>query len=180
MAESFSKKSSKIIHQNPYWNYKLDEYIIPSGDMRDYYYADSRGSSIIIPKIDDKHFILIEQYRYLNQKISIEFPGGGLIPNISYPENALKELEEETGYKTDINSLTLIGEFNPCIGMTNEICKVYIAENLQQTIQQPDEEEEIKILVLNPDEINSMIKSNKIWSGMSISSWFFYVSKFMI
>jgi ADP-ribose pyrophosphatase len=173
MNEIFSRIDSNLIHSNPYWDYRLDEYILPSGSTGKYYYVDSRGSTIIIPKLSEDTFILTSQFRYLNKKESIEFPGGGLTTNLTFEENALKELEEETGYKS--NKLTLLGEFNPFNGVTDEICKVFLAEELEKSIANPDESESIKILEFNSDEINNMISSNKIWDGMSISAYLMYV-----
>lgn len=175
MANIFDKINSTIISSNPYWKYKLDNYVMPSGKISEYHYVETLGSTLIIPKLSDDVFLLSEQFRYLNQKMSIEFPGGGLAPGLTYEENALKELEEESGYKA--GRLEYLGEFNPFNGVTNEICKVFLATNLQFVKPNPEESESFSYLKLNSNEINQMIFSNKIWDGMSISAWLIYLLK---
>ena len=175
MKFEFKTISSKELFRNPYWNYYLDRYSINDQEF-DYHYVNSRGSVIIIPKLDDTKFLMVEQYRYLNKKNSIEFPGGGVKLNSNYEITAINELEEETGYTT--HNLEFIGEFNPCNGITNEICRVYLATNLEKIKSQSEETEKIQLLTLTLEEINQLIKSNKIWDSMSITSLYFYVSKF--
>jgi ADP-ribose pyrophosphatase len=175
MSDKFSRISSRIIETNPYWNYKLDEYKLPSGANGEYHYVDSRGSTLIIPELDKNKIILTTQFRYLNQKESIELPGGGLALGLSYEENALKELEEETGYTA--GKMEFLGEFNPFNGVTNEICKVYLATELSEKKVVQDETESITISTYTPDEIFNLITSNKIWDGMSISAYLIYTIK---
>jgi len=175
MQYEFKTISSKEIYSNPYWNYCLDRYSINDQEF-DYHYVNSRGSVIIIPKLNETTFVMVEQYRYLNKKSSIEFPGGGVKPNSNYETTAKTELEEETGYTS--SAFSFIGEFNPCNGITNEICQVYLATDLKKIEARNEETEKIQLLYLTLKEINQLIKSNKIWDSMSISSLYFYVSKF--
>lgn len=173
----FKTISSKEVFHNPYWDYYLDRYSIDNEEC-DYHYVRSRGSVIIIPKLDDNNYIMINQYRYLNKKFSLEFPGGGVEPNLNFYQTAKKELEEETGFTS--NSITCIGEFNPCKGITNEICKVFLADKLELIKSKSDRTEKIKVQSFSLEQINQMVISNKIWDGMSITSLYFYVSKFSI
>lgn len=175
MHSKFKTISSKELYHNPYWDYYLDRYSIDNREF-DYHYVRSRGSVMIIPLLDNGNLLLIEQYRYLNNRPSIELPGGGVGPNTDYKSAAAKELEEETGYIA--NDLEFIGEFNPCNGITNEICKVYIARNLVKVTQKNEETEEIQVLNYNINDIEQLIKSNKIWDGMSISSLYIYLSQY--
>lgn len=161
--------SSELIHENPYWQYNLDKYVLPSGRTADYFYVHSRGSVMLIPKLDNDAFIMVKQYRYLNQKESIEFPGGGCEKNLSYEENALKELAEETGYRA--GSIKMLSEYNPCNGITDEICRVYLADELQPYSLNADESEKIEIIKFTYNEINNAIKNKLIWDGMSLAAW---------
>jgi ADP-ribose pyrophosphatase len=172
MANPFETISSEILSTNDYWDYRHNLYVLPNGKIGDYYFVDSHCSVHIIPIIDDDRFIMIRQFRYLNERESIEFPGGGIKPSQSPISAASSELTEETGFATD--NLKLIGEFNPCVGITNEICSVYIAENLFKSEMNNEASEKIEILFLSSREINKMILSNKIWNGMTIASWCMY------
>lgn len=173
MLKKFSKLSEKVININPYWEYKIDEYVLPNGKIENYYYAHTPGSTMIVP-ILGCDFVFTIQFRYLNQRKSLEFPGGGVKPNLNLLENAKSELLQETGYEA--LSLRKIGTFNPCNGLTDEICTVFLAEGLFQKTQEPDESEEIEVIILSEQEIVEKIKSGEIWDGMTLASWSLFKS----
>ena len=175
--EKFARISSRILHENPYWNYRIDEYVMPDMKIGKYYYADSRGSVYVIPILDDGRFILVRQVRYLNGKVSIEFPGGGNISGVSALENAGKELLEETGFSA--GSIEPIGKFNPCCGLTNEVCSVFTAKGLKCETKETgaDESEEISILFAEKSEIDNLISTSQIWSGMTLAAWSIFCNK---
>lgn len=172
MAEIFETISSQIIKVNPYWSYQMDTYIMPNGQPGDYHFVKSHGSVFIIPIADNGSFYLTAQYRYLNKKQSIEFPGGGVNPKYSIIDNAIKELAEELGLKA--KQLTEIGIFNPCNGMTDEICTVFAAYGLEKIEAVPDESEQIETITMTKTEINNAIKKNEIWDGMTLAAWSLY------
>lgn len=176
MFEKYQTRSRNLIDANPYWDYVIEEYVMPNNKVGKYYYAHTLGSTIVIPKIDDKRFVLTIQYRYLNKNFSIEFPGGGLRGGLTPEENALEELIQETGYRA--NKLQLLGKFNPCNGLTDEICFVYLAEELDEGEQKPDESEEIRKIILNEKEISEKIKTGEIWDGMTLASFSIYLHLF--
>jgi ADP-ribose pyrophosphatase len=175
MLTKWKRNNTKVVYQNHWWTYKLDEFEIPGKVSGEYHYAHTNGSSMIIPITDEGKIILVKQYRYLNDKESIEFPCGSVKDRKTHLETAHLELQEETGHCTD--SMELIGEFNPCNGITDEICKVFIAEKLRQSIAKPDDTEEIELLYCTSDEVNAMIRNNIIWDGMTLASWMIYFKK---
>jgi ADP-ribose pyrophosphatase len=169
MLKHWKKISSKIVFKNPWWTYKLDEYAIPGGVKGEYHSVYTEGASMIVPVMDDRRIILVNQYRYLCEKESIELPCGGVKPGKTHEEMAHLELGEETGFRSD--NLKYAAEFNPYNGVTNEICKVFIAKDLVKTNPKPDETEEFEFLFKTPDEIDSLIRNNIIWDGMTIAGW---------
>jgi len=166
----YSKLTEKILHQNPYWMYTQESYVLADGySQSEYYYVNSHGSTIIIPLVNDETMIMVKQFRYLNQRQSIEFPGGGMTKDVTPLENAHKELREETGIIA--GKMIPLGTFNPCNGITNEICSVYIAKDLSFTEQHTEETEDIEIIHVSMDECISMIQHGEIWDGMTLASW---------
>ena len=172
MSKIFETISSEIVKTNPYWTYQLDKYIMPNGEIGNYHYVKSFGSVFIIPTTSDGKFLLTKQYRYLNGRDSLEFPGGGIIPDLSPLENARKELAEETDFTS--NDLTLLGVFNPCNGITNEICSVYLAEKLIPIKVEKDASEDIIVVPMTAEQINKSIATNELWDGMTLAAWTLY------
>ncbi len=175
MIEKYKTLSSKIQHSNPYWDYYLEKYVMPSGAEGEYHYVKSRGATMVVPQISSDTFILTRQYRYLNKKYSIEFPGGGIKHGLDPITNAREELLEETGYTA--GSIEKIGEYNPFNGVTNEICSIFVASDLTFSQSNPDESEEIEILELTLSEIKELISTNQIWDGMTLAAWALFSNK---
>lgn len=168
MLKRWKKISSKIIFENKYWSYYLDIFDYGNLKTNEYHYVHTEGSTMIIPEMNGK-FILVEQYRYLNEMTSIEFPCGSISKGLDEITNAKKELEEETGFGSD--ELIKIGFFSPYNGVSDEICTVFFTNKLYKKFSTPDETEEFMIHFLSEDEIENLITSNKIWDGMTIAAW---------
>ncbi len=169
MLKRWKQLSSTIVLKNPWWTYKRDEFQISDGINGEYNYVHTNGASMIIPVTNEGKIILVNQYRYLCDRESIELPCGGVKDGKSYEEMAHIELGEETGFSS--NDLQYAAEFNPYNGVTNEICKVFIAKELVQSKAIPDSTEEFEILIKTPNEVEELIRSNTIWDGMTIAAW---------
>ena len=164
------KLSQKELFKNPWWVYRQDTFMLPNGDVSDYFYVHTNGSSIIVPVKDDGTIIMVRQYRYLCDKESLEFPCGGVKAGSDYASTAAAELEEEAGCRAA--ELITGGQFNPFNGVTNEICRIYVARGLTHVGTKPEPTEEFEQLFLTPTEIDERIRTGEIWDGMTIAAWF--------
>ncbi len=163
---------TELRHKNPYWEYRLDRYELGEGQEADYWYAHTHGSVFVIARTDDERFVLTEQMRYLNRRASIEFPGGGVPQEVEPAEQARRELREETGYVA--TQWTKLGEFNPMNGLTDEICHVFLAEELREGDAMPDATEDIVVRLLSARDIDAACATNAIWDGMTLAAWMLY------
>lgn len=167
--KKWKKLQTELKFTNFWWSYKIDKYMLPDGTKGEYHYAFTHGSVFIIPVTEKGKIIMVKQYRYLNDRFSIEFPGGGVKKEDNHDNEAQKELIEETGFDGE---LTFAGMFNPFNGVTNEICKVYIARNLMPSSKyKKDNSEEFIMYEFSPEEIDNMISTNELYDGMTLASW---------
>ena len=155
--------------RNPWWTYRADIVELPSGKEGEYHYVHVRGSSMIVPILDDGRMILVNQYRYLVHRESLEFPCGSVKEGSTFEETARHELAEETGRAAE--ELAYVGEFNSYNGVTDEMCKIYVARRLSTVKAQHDETEEFEHVQLSSVEIEEYIRSGKIWDGMTLAAW---------
>lgn len=164
------KISSEVVHKNPWWEYKHEKFSRSDGSEGEYYYAETHGNVIIVPVLDDGRLVLVRQYRYLDEKSSIEFPGGGMNKWESPVDAANREFLEETGYKTE--NLIKIGTFEPCVGVVKDLSHVFIANELME-MQQPKSEgtENTEVILRRIDEFENMIKQGEIWDGQVLAAW---------
>ena len=164
------KLSSEIIEKNPWWEYKKDKIVQKDGIEGEYYYTETLGNVIIIPVLDDGRLVLVREYRYLNDKYGIQFPGGGIQVNESVVESAKRELLEESGYATD--NFIKLGMFEPSVGLLKDMSHIFIANELT-LLQKPKVEdfEQTEVIVRRVDEFEDMIKRGEIWSGQTLAAW---------
>ena len=167
--KSWRKTSETVVFKNPWWTYRRDAFELPSGKSGEYHYVHTNGSSMIVPVMEDGSLLLVNQYRYLVGKDSLEFPCGSVKDGSTYDETAWHELVEETGYSA--KGLFLVGEFNPYNGVTNEMCHVYVAKDLHYVGGTPDETEEFELHRISPAELEEKIRTGVIWDGMTIAGW---------
>lgn len=168
---NIKKISSELIHANPWWEYKCDKFVLPSGKKMDYFFGETPGNVLIVPVLDDGRLVLVRQYRYLEEKTGIEFPGGGMGKDETPAVAAERELLEETGYKTD--NLIKVGAFEPCMGLVRDLSHVFIANELTQ-VQTPEsnnEAEKTEVLIRRVDEFADMVKQGEIWDGQVLAVW---------
>ncbi len=161
--------STEALHKNAWYEYKHDEYELPNGSVGNYYYSESIGTVVIVPRLADGTIAMVLQYRYLQDKQSIEFPGGGIGTDASAEDAAQRELLEETGYIAQ--NWTKIAEFEPSSGMVKDKTQVFLCDVIDKQQAPQDESEEIEIIVRKPEEIDDMIQRGDIWDGMSIATW---------
>ncbi len=124
---------------------------------------------MVIPVLPDGQLVLVNQYRYLASKESLEFPCGSVKDGSTHDRTAWEELAEETGYSA--GTLLLAGEFNPYNGVTDEMCRVYVARDLTFVGEAPEETEEFELVTLRPEELDALVRSGDVWDGMTIAAW---------
>ncbi len=161
--------SKSIVYKNPWWQYCRDQIELPSGKAGEYHYVLTGGSSMVVPVADDGKLLMVRQYRYTGNRDSIEFPCGGLKKGATHDETAKNELAEETGYLP--GKLEFVGDFNPCNGLLEETCRVYIARDLQFVGSRPDETEFFELVPLTTEELDALIYNGTIWDGMTLAAW---------
>ncbi len=180
MLPRWTRLSRKRVISTKFRDIYHDQFRLPNGFEGEYLFIAKAHSAMIIPVRDDGKIILLNQYRYLFDRESIEFPSGGAKRepdgeggwrNVGTPEElARAELAEEAGMAGDLEH---VGTYAPLNGDTDEISHVFIARNLHTTEQHMDETEEFETLSMTPDEIDTAIADGRIWDGMSITSWAF-------
>ena len=154
-----NKISSKIIYQGCLLDVRRDEVRLPNGTTSIREWIKHPGAVCIIPRLPDNKIALIRQYRYPLQQEMIELPAGKLDKN-EIPENcAMRELEEEIGYRAE--KLTFLTNIHPAIGFADEVMGLYLAENLVKTASNQDEDEFLELI---PTPLEKAVKM--VWDGV--------------
>ncbi|ELX9420280.1 NUDIX hydrolase [Staphylococcus pseudintermedius] len=118
------------------------------------------GAVAICALTPDQQVILVKQYRKALEQELLEIPAGKLEPGEDRESAAMRELEEETGYKA--KKLTLIGEVYGTPGFSNEKISVYFADNLVEGKVNLDEDEFVEKVLYSLDDVKKAVEVRTI------------------
>ena len=155
-----TKLSSKIIFQGRLLDVRKDEVELPNGKTSTREWINHPGAVCCIPILPDGKIALIRQYRYPVQSEMIELPAGKLEKGEKPEVCAVRELEEEIGYRT--NKLTFLTHIHPAIGFANEKMWLYHAEDLEKTNLKLDDDEFLELIPTPFEDAVEMVWNGKI------------------
>jgi ADP-ribose pyrophosphatase len=124
----------------------------------------TRGvTAAVMLAVDEGHVLLVEQYRVPLGSMSLELPAG-LVGDEQEGEDvcaaAVRELEEETGYKAE--RMIELGRFNASPGMSSEGFTLYRAEGLSKTGEGGGVEgEEITVHRVRLDQVPALVERKR-------------------
>jgi ADP-ribose pyrophosphatase len=116
---------------------------LPNGREMDMELVHHRGAAAVVPLLDDGSVLLVRQYRYATGGWLLEIPAGKLDPDESPESCALRETEEETGYRP--GELQPLGWIWTTPGFADEKIWLFLATGLQQTAQVLGEDEVLSL-----------------------------------
>ena len=145
--------SSELALDEKWFPVRKDRVRLPSGKIIDDYFVwESPTIVVVVPVTDDGKFIMVEQYRHAIKKNEIQFPAGGVDPGESNEQAALRELEEETGYRAkEVIHLGTVSVYPTKVSGPFEI---YLALGVTPDGQRHyDEQEETRVIPMTRTEL---------------------------
>lgn len=133
------------------------------------------GITVMVPRLDKDHLILIHQYRYGADRVLWEVPAGTLKKGEAPILCARRELQEEIGYRAQHWKKLASVYASP--GFNTEIMHCFLAEGLQMTKNclEPDEILEPKVFSLR--ETKKMIENGKIKDAKTLIALFYFFDR---
>jgi len=129
------------------------------------------GAVLIIPvrapAASGARVVMIRNWRMAVGKRLWEFPAGKLEDGEEPIKAAARELEEETGFRAGV--LRKLGEFYTSPGFTDELMRVFLAEDLSPCGQRLEEDEDIEVRTVALDDVLAMIRRGEIRDGKTIA-----------
>ena len=116
----------------------------------------------------DGKLLVVEQYRKPLGRSLVEIPAGKLDPGEQPEAAAIRELEEETGYRC--KSVQLLRSFYTAPGFSDEILHLYLAEHIEKGEMSPDEDEFLQGGAITLTEARQLIEEGKIRDAKTIAA----------
>ncbi len=124
------------------------------------------GASAVVPLKDDQTVVMIRQYRHAVGGYIYEIPAGKLHPGEDPRDCAVREVEEEIGYK--VGTLEPLLSFFTTPGFTDEIIHIFVGKDLTPGTQDLGEDEVLEIIEMPLAKTIDLIKDGTIKDGKTI------------
>lgn len=142
----------------------VDRVRLPNDREMDIEIVHHKGAVAIVPVIGDD-VLLVRQYRYATGGWLLEIPAGKLEPDEKPEACAVRETEEETGYRPA--ELEPLGWIWPTPGFCDEKIWLFLARNLEQTQQGLEEDEVLELERMPLKEAVEKAAKGEIHDGKS-------------
>lgn len=174
----FKRLSRDLVYEGSIIDYYKDTVQVPNGNVVKWDFIGHKGAAAIVPVTEDGNILMVRQYRNALDRYTLEVPAGGL-NGTDEPTKvaATRELEEETGYRSD--DVEFLVSIYTTVAFCNEKIDIYVAHNLIPSEQNLDEDEFINVEEYAPQQLVDMIYAGKIQDSKTICAVMAYVQKYL-
>lgn len=158
--------NTRTVYKGRHIQVREDRVIEPAGYEASREIVVHPGAVCIVARPTPLEVILIRQYRHATGRELVEIPAGTLHEGEDPLECAIRELEEEAGYRAA--KMVERGRFWTTPGFTTEFMYLYEASDLQKTTINPDEDEVIEVDIVERSVALQMIDDGRIQDAKSI------------
>ena len=176
--EEFKRLSRDLIAHGAIIDYYQDTIRVPNGNIAKWDFIQHKGAAAVVPVDDEGRLIMVKQYRNALERYTLEIPAGGL-QTAKEPtlDAAVRELEEETGYKAE--HVELLISIYTTVAFCNEKIDIYLATGLTPGKQHLDEDEFVQIFAYSVEELTEMIYSGQIQDSKTVAAILAYKDKYL-
>ena len=156
-----------------------EDTVMANGHEAHWDFIHHDGAAAVVPVMDDGKILMVRQYRNALDRYTLEIPAGKLDePGEPTLECASRELEEETGYRSE--NIEYLITVNTTVAFCDEKIDIYVAKDLIPSQPHPDEDEEIDVKAFSIDELQQRILSGEITDGKTIPALMAYARKYQV
>ena len=172
--KKYERINRELIHEGSIIDYYKDTMKIPNGNTAKWDFIKHKGAAACVAVKDNGNIIMVKQYRNALERDTIEVPAGGINVGEDMETAAMRELEEETGYRAEKS--TFLISIRTTVAFCDERIDIYVAENLSKTEQHLHEDEYVEILEFSLEELLEMIQNGTIQDAKTISALLAYAT----
>lgn len=159
------KYIDKVISETKWLRFLTRYYTGKNGEVMAWDFIERTNKTeavVVVAKTKEtKSFIIIKQFRATFNDYIYEFPAGLIDDKETAGQAALRELEEETGFRGKVISVS--NKLSSSAGLTSETVYLAHAECDEEPKSQVRLEvsEDIEVMKLHPEQIHSFLSNNK-------------------
>ncbi len=152
----------KVVYQGMSYQLWLDRLLLPNGVQTMREHLHHPGGVAILAVDEQGRCAMVRQYRHPIEQVTLEIPAGKLdkLPNETPLHAAHRELREETGFVA--GSMVSLGVVYPSPGLLDEVLHLFLARDLQKTVQELDEDEFIHVEWMEVDQLEGELANGTV------------------
>ncbi|HEY9900766.1 MAG TPA: NUDIX hydrolase [Pantanalinema sp.] len=158
--------TQESVYRGNLLNIRVDTVALPDGAIANREIVVHPGAVAVVPLTDDGRVVLVRQFRYPINRITLEIPAGKLEFGEEPEATCRRELAEETGLSA--GQIEKLAEIVVAPGYSSERITLYKATGLSASGAQPDDDEFIETVTLPVDEVHAMIRRGEIDDAKTI------------
>ena len=179
--ENNAEKPVKLIERKLAYQGKVitvyDDYVDVGGHKTHWDFIHHKGAAAVLPVLPDGRILMVRQFRHALDRYTLEIPAGKRDrEDEPFEECAMRELEEETGYKTD--HLDFLLYVNTTIAFLDEKIGIYVADHLEKGKVHWDEDEELGVEAWELKDLQQLIYDGKMTDGKTVAAIMRYAAKY--
>jgi ADP-ribose pyrophosphatase len=152
--------SGRVVHLD------VHEVILPDGKHSKREQIKHPGAVAIVAIDDKQNVLLVRQYRLPAGGVMIELPAGTLYPEEAPQDCAIREMQEETGFKPQ--KIESMGGFYAAPGYTTEFIHLFYATDLVPSALPGEDDEFLEVFRLPFSIALQMIDKGEILDSKTI------------
>ncbi|MBE5937167.1 MAG: NUDIX hydrolase [Lachnospiraceae bacterium] len=172
MSYKYEKIDRRLAFKGSIVDFYKETIKLPNDKNVEWDYIEHKGAVAVIPVDEDGKIIMVRQYRIGSDCELLEIPAGGINKGEEPYDAGMRELEEETGYKTE--ALTHLIDVYSAPAYTSECVYVYYSDKLVKSHTNYDEDEFISLERYDIEQLVDMIMSGEIVDGKTIAGLMAY------
>lgn len=172
MMEGYTRLSHTLKHQGAIVSCYTDEMQIPDGSVKKWDFIEHPGAAAMLAQRADGKILMVRQCRPCIGQVTLEIPAGGLNAGEDRKLCAMRELEEETGYRA--KEAHHLFDLYTTVAFCNEKIGIYYATNLEKTSQHLDEGEYLNVEAHELPELLSMVMDGRIQDSKTMAALMAY------
>ena len=154
-----------------------EDTVIANGHEAHWDFIHHDGAAAVVPVTDDGKILMVRQYRNALNRETLEIPAGKLdAPDEPKVECAYRELEEETGFRTE--KLEYLMSLNTTVAFCDEAIDIFVARNLIPSHQHLDEDEYIEVEAWELKDLMQLIYDGKMTDAKTVAAISTYAIKY--
>ena len=176
MAERVERLKRELKYQGTILKIYEDT-VIANGHEAHWDFIHHDGAAAVLPVTDDGKILMVRQYRNALDRETLEIPAGKLDdPKEPKIQCAYRELEEETGYRSE--HLEYLMSLNTTVAFCDEAIDIFVARDLIPSHQHLDEDEVIEVEAWELKDLLQLIYEGKMTDGKAVAAISTYAVKY--